>query len=111
MAFRQACVKAGLDKGMPRGLRPGDLRHRFAVTRLVKWYREGANVQARLPLLATYLGHVRYAETAYYVTGTPELSRATIFPTPGVTHIPQAEIPGENRTFGALSTGARRRSL
>ena len=73
VGFHQACVKAGLHKGLPRGVRPHDLRHRFAVTRLVKWYREGANVQARLPLLATYLGHVRYAETAYYVTGTPEL--------------------------------------
>jgi integrase len=73
VGFRQACVKAGLHKGLPRGVRPHDLRHRFAVTRLVKWHREGANVQARLPLLATYLGHVRYAETAYYVTGTPEL--------------------------------------
>jgi integrase len=73
VGFRQACVKAGLLKGLPRGLRPHDLRHRLDVTRLVKWHREGANVQPRLPLLATYLGHVRYAETAYYVTGTPEL--------------------------------------
>jgi hypothetical protein len=31
------------------------------------------DVQARLPLLAAYLGHVRYAETAYYITGTAEL--------------------------------------
>jgi hypothetical protein len=39
----------------------------------VTWYRAGLDVQARLPLLATYLGHVRYSDTAYYVTGTPEL--------------------------------------
>jgi integrase len=71
--FRQASVRAGLDKGLPRGLRPHDLRHRFAVTRLVTWHREGADVQTRLPLLATYLGHVRYSDTAYYITGTPEL--------------------------------------
>jgi len=35
-----------------------DLRHTFAVHRLVAWYREGADVQACLPLLSTYLGHV-----------------------------------------------------
>jgi integrase len=72
-AFRQACAKAGLDDGARRPLRPHDLRHRFAVTRLVTWYREGANVQTRLPLLATYLGHARYTDTAYYITGTPDL--------------------------------------
>lgn len=72
-AFRQACAKAGLDQGLPRSPRPHDLRHRFAVTRLVAWHREGADVQARLPLLATYLGHARYSDTAYYVTGTPQL--------------------------------------
>jgi integrase len=71
--FRQASVRAGLDEGLPRGVRPHDLRHRFAVTRLVTWHQEGADVQARLPILATYLGHVRYSDTAYYITGTPEL--------------------------------------
>jgi integrase len=72
-AFRQARAKADLDQGLPRGLRPHDLRHRFATMRLVTWYREGADVQARLPLLATYLGHTRYSDTAYYITGTPAL--------------------------------------
>src|SRR5262249_31669401 len=72
-AFRQACAKAGLDDGAHRPFRPHDLRHRFAVTRLPIWYREGVNVQAPLPLLATYLGHARYTDTAYYITGTPEL--------------------------------------
>lgn len=72
-AFAQARTRAGLDGGIPRALRPHDLRHRFAVTRLVTWYRAGLDVQARLPVLAAYLGHVRYSETAYYVTGTAEL--------------------------------------
>ncbi len=54
-------------------MRPHDLRHRFAVTRLAAWHREKADVQALLPLLATYLGHARYTDTAYYVTGTAEL--------------------------------------
>lgn len=50
-----------------------DLRHTFAVHRLIAWYREGVDVQARLPLLATYLGHVNLAGTQHYLTMTPEL--------------------------------------
>jgi integrase len=73
VAFRKACSLAGLDQISPRAMRPHDLRHRFAVERLAAWHREGVDVQALLPLLATYLGHVRYSDTAYYVTGTAEL--------------------------------------
>lgn len=71
LAFGAACKLAGLGNGKP--LRPHDLRHRFAVTRLAAWHRENADVQALLPLLATYLGHARYSDTAYYITGTADL--------------------------------------
>ncbi|SMG61255.1 tyrosine-type recombinase/integrase [Paraburkholderia susongensis] len=71
--FRRACCIAGLDDGSAGAPRPHDLRHRFAVTRLAEWHRQNADVQGVLPLLATYLGHVRYSDTAYYVTGTAEL--------------------------------------
>lgn len=50
-----------------------DLRHAFAVHRLVAWYREGTDVQACLPLLSTYLGHVNVTGTQAYLTMTPEL--------------------------------------
>lgn len=70
-AFSAACALAGLDHG--KRLRPHDLRHRFAVTRLALWHQEKADVQALLPLLATYLGHARYTDTAYYVTATADL--------------------------------------
>jgi integrase len=53
--------------------RPHDLRHRFAVVTLLGWYRDGLDVQARLPLLSTYLGHTHPAHTYWYLTGTPEL--------------------------------------
>jgi len=72
VAFHQACSLAGLDL-TSKGLRPHDLRHRFAVVRLAEWHRQKLDVQALLPVLATYLGHVSYSETAYYVTGTAEL--------------------------------------
>jgi integrase len=70
-AFDAACELAGLSGD--KSLRPHDLRHRFAVTRLAVWHQEKADVQALLPLLATYLGHARYTDTAYYITGTAEL--------------------------------------
>ena len=41
--------------------------------RLVSWYRAGVDVHTRLPLLATYLGHVNLAGTQKYLTMTPEL--------------------------------------
>ena len=50
-----------------------DMRHTFAVHRLIAWYREGADVQACLPLLATYLGHINLSGTQTYLTMTPEL--------------------------------------
>ena len=69
--FVKARKHAGLDDGKP--LRPHDLRHRFAVTRLRLWHQQRANVQALLPLLATYLGHASYSDTAYYLTGSSDL--------------------------------------
>jgi len=50
-----------------------DLRHTFAVTTLTRWYADGGDVAARLPLLSTWLGHVVPAGTYWYLTGTPEL--------------------------------------
>lgn len=50
-----------------------DMRHTFALHRLIAWYREGVDVQARLPLLSTYLGHVNLSGTQAYLTMTPEL--------------------------------------
>lgn len=50
-----------------------DIRHAFAIDRLITWYREGADVQACLPLLATYLGHINLSGTQTYLTMTPEL--------------------------------------
>jgi site-specific recombinase XerD len=50
-----------------------DLRHTFAVNRLLSWYREGKNVQNLLPHLATYLGHHSMHETQHYLSITSEL--------------------------------------
>ena len=52
-----------------------DLRHTMAVHRLYKWYSEGADVQNKLPLLSTYLGHGRYQETENYLHLSEDLVR------------------------------------
>jgi len=53
-----------------------DFRHRFAVETLLRWHRAGEDVQRRLPILSTYLGHGHVTDTYWYVTGTPELMEA-----------------------------------
>jgi integrase/recombinase XerD len=50
-----------------------DLRHTFAVASLTRWYADGGDVAARLPLLSTWLGHADPSGTYWYLTGTPEL--------------------------------------
>jgi len=55
------------------GPRVHDLRHAFVVNRMLEWYRDGINPQARLPYLATYLGHKDINSTLVYLTITQEL--------------------------------------
>ena len=50
-----------------------DLRHRFAVRRLLVWYEEGADLERKLLALSTYLGHAKVSDTYWYLTGVPEL--------------------------------------
>ncbi len=50
-----------------------DFRHSFAVSTLLGWYQADVDVQARLPLLSTYLGHVDPSSTYWYLEATPEL--------------------------------------
>jgi integrase len=71
--FRQLTQRAGL---MPRSAsrpRLHDLRHSFAVNTIIDGYRTGVDVQARLALLSTYLGHVDPANTYWYLSAAPEL--------------------------------------
>jgi integrase/recombinase XerD len=74
-AFKQIREQAGVRRvdGAHYQPRLHDLRHAFAQARLVRWYREGADVQRLLPQLATHLGHVHIAGTQRYLTMTPEL--------------------------------------
>jgi site-specific recombinase XerD len=73
--FVSLCARTGVyaRAGFPGAPRLHDLRHTFAVHRLLAWYREGADVQRCLPHLSTYLGHARIACTQRYLTMIPEL--------------------------------------
>lgn len=50
-----------------------DLRHRFACLTLEDWYDAGVDVQPRLQLLATYLGHIDPISTYWYLSDQPRL--------------------------------------
>ena len=71
--FRRLCQHTGVGADAPFPPRLHDLRHTLAVRTLLGWYREGADVQARLPVLATYLGHLNPVYTYYYLSAAPEL--------------------------------------
>jgi integrase/recombinase XerD len=72
--FHTLVDQVGLQQeSTPRRPRIHDLRHAFAVRTLLGWYRDGGDVQARLPLLSTYLGHINPASTYWYLSAAPEL--------------------------------------
>jgi integrase/recombinase XerD len=68
--FKDAAHRATLSSRPPR---LGDFRHSFAVRTLLGWYRSGEDVQAMIPRLSTYLGHVGPASTYWYLSTAPEL--------------------------------------
>jgi integrase/recombinase XerD len=74
--FRLLCLAAEVKRtdGARYQPRLHDLRHSAAVHRLVAWYREGADMQARLIQLSAYLGHISLASTQKYLTLIPELA-------------------------------------
>lgn len=72
--FRQLLNRCGIPHGgRGKGPRVHDLRHTFAVHALLRWYREGADLDAKLPVLATCLGHGSLAGTQRYLHLTAEL--------------------------------------
>ena len=72
-AFRELVDTAGIGAGAPSPPRLHDLRHTFAVRTLLAWYRDGDDVQARIPSLSTYLGHREPSSTYWYLSAAPEL--------------------------------------
>jgi integrase/recombinase XerD len=71
--FRNLCDSAGIGANAPSPPRIHDLRHTFAIRTLLGWYRTGEDVEARLPVLSTYLGHRDPRWTYWYLSAAPEL--------------------------------------
>ena len=70
--FNQLTTALGLRTAITRP-RIHDLRHSFAVRTLIDWHRGGVDVDARMSVLSTYLGHVNPAGTYWYLSASPEL--------------------------------------
>jgi integrase len=76
-AFAETVEAAGLAASPDtRPLRIGDLRHSFAVKTLTVWHDQGRDVQALLPVLSAYMGHVSPASTYWYLSSCPHLLTA-----------------------------------
>ena len=69
--------RCGLDREtLGRRARLHDLRHSFVLRTLLGWYREGRDVEAQLPVLSTFLGHVDPSTTYWYFEARAAASRA-----------------------------------
>lgn len=74
--MRQLFREAGIRTVEGRLPRVHDLRHTYAVHALLRWYHGGEDVQAKLPILSTAMGHVSIASTAHYLALLEPLAAA-----------------------------------
>ncbi len=75
--FIDTLQRSGIAKGN-NGPRLHDFRHTFAVHRLLRWYESGEDVNAKLPFLSTYMGHVDVTSTQVYLEAPNEIMQAGI---------------------------------
>jgi integrase/recombinase XerD len=100
----------------PQGATPRlhDLRHSFAVNALKRWYEDGVDVGAKLPMLSTYMGHADISSTHYYIPfakGVAEEASALFHSRFGTAVTcqdsdAQGVDPAESRTGGVVSENA-----
>ena len=64
-------------EGRARRPRIHDLRHTFAVRRLLRWYEDGTDLDRKVLALSTYLGHAKVTDTYWYLSAVPELMAIT----------------------------------
>jgi len=75
--FRSLAPGCGLEpRPGCRSPRLHDFRHSFAVSTLVDAHRQGCDVDERIAILATHLGHIIPSHTYWYLTVTPALADA-----------------------------------
>ena len=61
------------NRGAHHAPRIHDLRHRFAVRRVMLWHEQGIDIDQAMLALSTYMGHVKISDTYWYLTAVPEL--------------------------------------
>ncbi|AAP85810.1 Tyrosine-type recombinase/integrase (plasmid) [Cupriavidus necator H16] len=72
--YRELLLRSGIPHaGRGKGPRVHDLRHAYAVHALLRWCQDGADLDAKLPVLATYMGHQSLAGTQRYLHLIAEL--------------------------------------
>jgi integrase len=62
-----------VNRGAHDGPRIHDLRHSFAVRRVLLWHEHGTDIDQAMLALSTYMGHAKISNTYWYLTGVPEL--------------------------------------
>lgn len=72
--FNELCGRLGwVNRGAHGGPRIHDLRHSFAVRRMMLWHEQGIDIDQAMLSLSTYLGHAKISNTYWYLTAVPEL--------------------------------------
>ena len=71
--FRRLRSLCGIGTAAVRPPRLHDFRHTFASDCLRRWYEQGVDIQTRLHILSTALGHVSLVETQLYLHVTAHL--------------------------------------
>jgi integrase len=62
-----------VNRGAHDAPRIHDLRHAFAVRRVMLWHEQGTDIDQAMLALSTYMGHVKISNTYWYLTAVPEL--------------------------------------
>jgi len=62
-----------INRGAHDAPRIHDLRHTFAVRRVLLWHEQGTDIDQAMLALSTYMGHAKISHTYWYLTAVPEL--------------------------------------
>ena len=62
-----------INRGAHDAPRIHDLRHAFAVRRVMLWHNQGIDIDQMMLSLSTYLGHAKISNTYWYLSAVPEL--------------------------------------
>lgn len=61
------------NRGTHHAPRIHDLRHSFVVNRIIRWHKQGIDIDQAMLSLSTYVGHAMVTNTYWYLSAVPEL--------------------------------------